>query len=127
MPVPSRRPFNCWQNANGVEVAKICFSLDCAVTFALAATRFVLNELLLVLPHDQDRARRVPHDAFGSAPHEHVLETDLAVGCQNNQIDCLIMDDVRKDLKGASHLDKYVLEKFWFDPSVSQFFEFFLD
>ena len=84
------------------------------------------NELVLVLAHDQDRARRVPYDAFGSAPHEHVLETGLAVGCENDQIDFAITSGACNDFEGCSDLDNYILKEFRRDHSLSQFLEFFL-
>ena len=69
---------------------------------------------------------RVPHDAFGSAPHEHVLETGLAVGCENDQIDFAITSSGCNDFEGSSDLDNYILKEFRRDHSLSQFLQFFL-
>ena len=81
---------------------------------------------MFALAHDEDRARYVPRDTFGGVPHEHVLETGLAVGCESDQIDFAITSSVCDDLKRDSYLDNHILEKLWLHHSASQFLQFFL-
>jgi hypothetical protein len=134
MPVPSRRLFNFWPNANDVDVCTAALRNGEIEKFADARLQRVnarpLNSLFR-RTRVRACARRGPGKVraarhVGGVPHEHVLETGLAVGCESDQIDFAITSSVCDDLKRDSYLDNHILEKLWLHHSASQFLQFFL-